>query len=191
MSQPPEDHLKALWQGQETETPTMTAVAIRALARNYVDNARGRIWLGVGLAAFELVGFGRMAWLARNEVVRAGYLVILAGVLWLTWRIVRRRPLPVPTTEASALTLIEFHRAQLERQQSGFSWVVVSAAPIFVGIAITMVGLHQVRPNLSWRNIAPTVILSIAWFVASFVIQRRQARRLAEQIAEMDDLAGR
>jgi hypothetical protein len=191
MSQPPDDRLKALWQGQDTETETMTAMAIRALARNYADNARGKMWLGVSLAAFEFVVFGRLAWLARNEVLRAGYLLLLAGLLWFTWRIVSRRPLPVPATEASALTLIEFHRAQLERQRTGFGWMVVTAAPMFVGIVIAMVGLHQDRPTMNWRNFAPTVILSVAWFVAAYFLQRRQGRRLAAQIAEMDDLAGR
>lgn len=58
MTQPTEDHLKALWRGQESETPAMTVIAVRALARNYADNIRGRIWLGVVLASIEVLVFG-------------------------------------------------------------------------------------------------------------------------------------
>ena len=59
MSQPPDDRLKALWQGQDTETPEMTAIAIRALARNYGDNLRGRIWIGVTFGSVFAVSYVR------------------------------------------------------------------------------------------------------------------------------------
>ncbi len=36
----------------------MTVIAVRALARNYADNIRGRIWLGVVLASIEVLVFG-------------------------------------------------------------------------------------------------------------------------------------
>ena len=45
MSQPPDDHLKALWQGQETETPVMTLQAVRALARNHSNHQRQEVRL--------------------------------------------------------------------------------------------------------------------------------------------------
>jgi len=191
MTQPPDDHLKALWQGQDSETPTMTAMAIRALARNYGDNLRGRIWLGVGVAAIEVVVFVSYAWRAQNEILRTGWLIMLAGIGWMTWRIVGKRPARLPPPEASAATLIEFHRAELERQRTNFTWVTVSAAPIFVGMVVALVGMQKARPNMSLANVAPVAALAVAWWFAAVVMQRRQARRLAEQIAEMDELARR
>ena len=64
MTQPPDDDLKALWQSQQTETPTMTVKAIRALARNYGDHVRGRYILGVGVVVFEAILFTIYAWRA-------------------------------------------------------------------------------------------------------------------------------
>jgi len=188
MTQPPEDHLKTLWQGQETEIPTMTAMALRALARNYGDDIRGRIWIGLSIAALEVVAFGVFAWRAPNDVARAGYLVILAGVAWMTWRIVGKRPGRLPPAAASATALIDFHRAELERQRTGFGWMTATAAPIFVGVLVATVGLRQARPDMSLANLAPLAVLVIAWWIAAFVIQRRQSKRLAERIAEMDEL---
>jgi len=188
MSQPPDDDLKALWQGQETETLTMTAMAIRALARNYGDNIRGRIWLGLSLAALEALGLGAYAWRAPNDLMRTGYLIMLAGVGWMTWRIVSKWPSRLPPTEASVAALIEFHRAEIERQGSSRAWLVVTVTPVFVGMFVVLLGTHKARPNMNLVNIAPVLVLIVAWWFAAVVLQRRQAKRRAEQIAEMDDL---
>ncbi len=188
MSQPPDDHLKALWQGQETETPAMTVKAIRVLARNYGDNIRGRIWLGLPIAALEIVVFGLYAWRAPNEILRAGWLITLAGVGWMIWRILGKWPGRLPPTEASVQALIAFHRAELERQRTSLGWMTVTAAPILVGGLVALVGMQKARPNTSVANAIPVIVLFGVWWFAAVVLRRRQARRIAEQIAEMDDL---
>lgn len=191
MSQPPDDHLKALWQGQDTEASAMTTVAVRALARNYGDNIRGKIGIGLTIAGFEVLLFGMYALRAPNNVLRAGWLIMLAGIGWMTWRIVSKWPSRLPPAEASAQALIEFHRSQLERQRTGFTWLTLTAAPIFVGAFVALVGMQMARPNMSVANAAPVLVLIAAWWFAATVLQRRQAKRLAEQIAEMDELAGK
>jgi hypothetical protein len=188
MSQPPDDHLKALWQGQEKENPTMTATAIRALARNYGDNLRGRIWLGMSIAAVEALVFGIYAWRAPNDLLRAGYLIVLVGVGWMVWRILTKRPGRLPPPEASTTALIDFHRAELERQKPSFGWLTVTVAPVFVGMFVSLLGMQKARPNMALANFAPVLLMIVAWWFAAFVMQRRQAKRLAEQIAEMDQL---
>jgi hypothetical protein len=191
MTQPPEEQLKALWQGQETETPKMTATAIRALARNYGDNLRGRIWLAFTFGVFEVLLFGVQAWRAPNDFMRAGDLIMMAGGVWMIWRIVAKRPRRLPPPDASTTTLIEFHRAELERQPTNASWITVTVAPIFAGMAVVLVGMQKARPNMSLANIAPVLVLIAIWCIWVFILHKRQVRRRAEQIAEMDDLAGR
>ena len=188
MSQPPDDHLKALWQGQDTESEKMTATAIRALARNYGDTLRGRIWLGFTFGIFEVLLFGVQAWRAPNGFIRAGDMILMAGGLWMIWRIVGSRPGRLPPPEASVATLIEFHRAELMRQPTGVSWAVVTVAPVFLGMAVVLVGLQRARPTASLANFAPVIALIVVWCIWAFVLQRRQAKRRAEQIAEMDEL---
>jgi hypothetical protein len=189
VTQPPDDHMKALWQGQETETPTMTVKAIRALARNYGEGVRGGVLLGLTIVAFEAVVFGLQAWRAPNEVARAGDLIVLAGLVWFTWRIMRRWPTRLPETQASAQALVAFHRVQLERQQTRYANMMITVAPMIVGLLVLVYGLRLQAPQAPLARFAPFFILLCAWFVAAWFIQRRQARRLREQIAEMDDLA--
>jgi hypothetical protein len=191
MTQPPEDQLKALWQGQDTETPTMTAMAIRALARNYGDHLRSRTWFGLGLVAFVVLIYGAYLKRAPNEIARAGDVIILAGLTWMAWRMLRRRPTRFLPPEASTTALIEFHRAELMRQRTSYGRILVTAAPLFFGAAMVVVGLQTSQPHASWTRTAPFFLLMALWFVLAYFVQRRQARRLAEQIAEMDDLAAR
>jgi hypothetical protein len=191
MSQPPDDHLKALWKGQKTESPTMTVMAIRALARNYGDQVRGGIWLGFSLVALETVVFSFYAWRAPNAIALAGDLLVLAGLAWFTFRILRRRPGRLPPADVSVVALIEFHRAELERQKMSFSNMVASVGPMLTGTVVLVVGLHNAHPAKGWIQTAPFFVLLVGWFVLAFILQRRQAGRLAEQIAEMDELAGR
>ncbi|HLZ76703.1 hypothetical protein [Phenylobacterium sp.] len=188
MTQSPDDHLKALWQGQEKETPTMTAIAVRALARNYVENMRGRIWLAFTFGVFEVLLFGLQAWRAPNGFMRAGDVIMMAGGVWMIWRIIAKRPGRLPPPEASIATLIDFHRAELERQPTNASWMAVTAAPIFAGMLVVVVGMQKARPNMSLANVAPFLSLIIVWWIWAFVLQKRQAKRRAEQIAEMDQL---
>ncbi len=120
--------------------------------------------------------------------MRIGYLITLGSVGWMTWRIVSKWPSRLPPPETSAAALIEFHRAELVRQQTGPAWITVTAAPIFAGMVVVMVGFQRARPNMFLANVAPLIVLCVAWWVAAFILQRRQVQRLAEQIAEMDAL---
>jgi hypothetical protein len=190
MSQPPDDHLKALWQGQEKETPDMTATAVRALARNYGDTIRGRMWLGLFLAALEVVGLGFAIWRAPNGLMRAGWVIVLAGLGWLVWRIVSKWPERLPPAATSTEALVDFHRSALERQKASFTSLTLSVAPIFVGMLVCLLGMQKARPHATLANFAPVLAMVAAWWLYAFVLQRRQAKKLAAQIAEMDQLRG-
>ena len=186
MSQPPDDHLKALWKGQETEHPTMTTQAIRALARNHGTHVRDRFAMGLVLIAVEAAFFGVMALRARNAWILGGDVAVLAGLVWMTWRLGRKLPGRLPGASASASALIDFHRAELERQQTNYRWLLLSAGPIIAGLLVMVYGFHVLRPQAGLTRFAPFFILLVSWFVAGWFIQRRQARRLRAQIDELD-----
>ena len=188
MTQPPDDHLKALWQGQERESSPMTLQAVRALARNHGAHVRDRFLMGAILIAMEAVVFGLMAWKAPNDVARAGDLVVLFGLAWMIWRVRAKLPSRVPDTAASLETLLDFQRAELQRQRMSYGDVMLNAGPMIVGLLILVYGLRLARPDADPRNFAPFFVLMAAWFVGAWLMQRRHARRLQEQIDEIDSL---
>jgi hypothetical protein len=190
MSQPPDDNLKALWRGQETETTTMTVEAIRALARNHGAHVRDKFLMGAVLVAIEALFFGVMAWRAPNNVARVGDVMVLAGLAWMIWRLQARLPGSLPAAGASAETLIDFHRAELQRQGRGYGDLMLIAGPMILGLLVLIYGMALTRPEAGLRNVGPILVLLGVWFVAAWFVQRRQARGLQDQIEELDRMRG-
>ena len=186
MTHRPDDHLKALWQDQETETPTMTAQAVRALARNYGSDLRDRFLMMGIVVVVEVAAFGAMAWKAPNNMARLGDALVLFGLAFLVWRSLKRWPERLPDAGTSVGTLVEFHRAQLERQRTTYGDMLVTVAPVFLGLVVTLYGFHLARPHADPRNFAPFFVLSGLWFLSAWFMQRRQARRIQSQIDEID-----
>ena len=86
MTQPPEDQLKALWQGQETETKPMSVEAIRARAGAYRSRMRRYYLVASMIWAAETLFFAYAAWTARNDTIRTGDLLMIPALGWMIWR---------------------------------------------------------------------------------------------------------
>jgi hypothetical protein len=190
MSQPPDDHLKALWQGQETETPTMTAQAVRMLVRDYGSETRARLMMVAAVAAVMAVPIAWTAWRAPNNGIRVGEMLDLIGIGWLLWRLRGRWPRRMPDAEASVSAVIDFHLAQLRRQRVGYGDTLVNIGPLIVGTATLFYGMHLVRPHAGLEKFGPFFGLIAIWAVLTWAMQRRNARRLNARIEEIDALRG-
>jgi hypothetical protein len=185
VTQPPDHHLKALWQGQETETPTMTAQAVRALARNYSSNLRDSLMLVAGIAIIMTIPILWTAWKAPNNGIRVGELLVLAGVAWIFWRVRGRWPRRMPEPDASVDALIDFHLAQLTRQRVSYGDTLVNIGPMLAAIATLFYGIHSARPQAGLEKYWPFFGMVAVWAVMAWALQRRGIRRLQEQIDEI------
>ena len=190
MSQPPDDHLKALWQGQDTETPTMTAQAVRMLVNDYQTTARRNLYIGLGFCVLCAGFFVLCARIAPNGLVRIGDLILLAwtpGMAWILWR---RQPERAPGGETSTLGLIDFHRAQVAREawdlRSSAALVVVML-PIFAGMAVILAGVWPKTPRM-YVQLLPLMTLLAIWLVIYVLQLRRQNRRVQDRLREIDAL---
>ena len=119
MTQPPEDNIKALWQGQKTETKPMSVDAIRARAARFNNLRRGVFLLGVALMLVEIGVFGRFALTLPlpGTAPRVGLLVILVGLGWSDrafHTLLAPKRLP-RRDEASGESILEYHRTELQR----------------------------------------------------------------------------
>jgi hypothetical protein len=190
MTQPPEDPLKTLWKGQETETRAMSVEAIRARAAAYQTRIRGRYVAMALMLVGETVAFAWFAWTARNAIIRTGDLLFIAAVAWMAWRIRKRWPSEFPGNLASARALVDFHRAELQRQRFRFGSVMISLVPLLVAFAVILMGMGTQEVHPTWAHWWPIVALTALWVVALVWVVRRQQRRWQRELDELDDPGG-
>jgi hypothetical protein len=190
MSQPPDDHLKALWQGQETETPTMTALAVRMLVNDYQAASRRKVLVALGISVASAAFFAWCARVAPNPTVRIGDLIMLAWTPAMAWIIWRRRPTGAPGGETSTLGLIDFHRAQVAREAPDLRLMAALLLPMFTGMVVIGAGVWASARGMHFLPFIPPSILLAIWVVVYVLLLRRQARRVRDRLREIDALRG-
>ena len=163
MSQPPEDQLKALWQGQQTEQVPMSVEAIRARAGAHHDRLRRFYLLASAIWAGETVFFAVAAWTARNDTIRLGDLIMIPALGWMIWRSRDRWPSALPDDRASAAVLIDFHRRELLRQRFRLSAMAITLAPTLLAMAVMGVGMHSPEDPETLAEWAPLIALTALW----------------------------
>ena len=188
MSQPPDDHLKALWKGQETETTPMSVDAIRTRAAHFTARRRATYFFGFALMLAEIVVFGRYALILPGVGVRAGMLAILVGLGWMIALLTVRRPGRLPDPKASGVDILEFHRTELQRARTTFGDLLVMAGPVLAGllIFITAAIFSGGQLGRGLTNAAPVLGLIGVWLVTAWWFARRQEGRRWRQLAEID-----
>lgn len=191
MSQTPDDHLKVLWQDQEPESPTMTVQAIRMLVKDHEARQRHFLLFGLCTAVFATTVWIWCAWTAPTPMVRAGDLVMLGWTPVMLWMLYRRRPGRAPGPDVSTQGLIEFYRAEIVRQAPDLRLIGLSMAPLVVGMILIgseVIKKLLLKPDLGLQAL-PLVILLGVWVF--FILQiRRQKRRVAERLRDIDALRG-
>jgi hypothetical protein len=187
MTQPPDDHLKVLWQGQETETKPMSVEAIRARARRYNNLRRGVFAFGVTLALVEIGVFGRFALTLPlpGATPRVGLLIVLVGLGWMIARISLLAPRRFPDARASGENILEFHLTELHRARATFGGQLVMAGPALLGLVIFVVGVMIGRPRVA-LYCAPFLVLIGLWFVGAWWMVRRGERARLNKLAEIE-----
>ena len=186
MSRPPDEHLKALWQGQETEARTMSVDAIRARAARYAIRRRWVYLFGFALMLAEVVVFGRYALIISNTGARVGLLVILVGLGWMIARFSLLAPRKLPGASASGASILEFHRTELQRHRETFGDLLVMVGPVLLGIVMFGIAAMTTGPRHSLMQGAPLFGLLALWLVAAWWIARRSERRRQRRLAEIE-----
>lgn len=196
MSLSPEQPLKALWQEQETENPTMTVQAIRILVSDFQRTARLRASLSVGVSLLSAVFFVWCTTVAPNDIVRIGYLLMLAGAAvgaLLVWTKQTRR---TPGIATSTMGLIDFYRAQVAREAPDIRLIAAVTLPTAVGMVVIFAGLWPkiIAENPAglkiFLNFMPILLLLAVWIYCFILGLRRQQRSVTERLRDIDAMRG-
>lgn len=186
MTQPPDNDLKALWQGQPTEIKPMSVNAIRQRAARYTVRVRWGYGLGLALMVAEMLIFGRYALVAPNIYARASLLVILVGLGWMLARFTLSWPRKFPAAKASGETILDFHRSELQRRRVTFANLLVTVGPTLLGGILFAAAGAMTHPNPNRLAWALPIALMVLWLVAAWRLARRQEQKRLRQIAEID-----
>jgi hypothetical protein len=186
MTERPEDNLQALWQGQQSEAKPMTVAAIRGRAARYTLVKRGSYLFAFALIALEVVMFSHYVLTIHKPLVQAGMLVVLIGLGWLTAIYSLGWPRRMPGSGASATSLLEFHRNELQRQKVGFGTLMYMSGPLLAGVVLSAVGGMLSAPHVRLVQAAPVFVLLGAWVVAAWFLSRRAERIRREKLAELE-----
>ncbi|MBY9066167.1 hypothetical protein K1X12_04605 [Hyphomonas sp. WL0036] len=134
------DPLRALWAGQATPEFAMTPEALRQKAGGFQRTIRLRNITEYAAAIFVVGVFGWMAFLIPEPVVKLGCALIVAGTLYVCWKLYHVASAAGRKQLDAALSLTAFHRAELTRQRDALAtvwrWYLLPFVPgvlVFLG----------------------------------------------------------
>ena len=179
---------KRLWQAQPKEGPEMGLEQVRARLRAYKARVlRSRVVIVV----VALAAIGVMAAVATQPLqpgAMVGDALLLGGivgVMVLGWR----RLSPKPPGDDDAAACVAFLRARLleRRRWAHRGWAGLLAL-LLPGIAVRYATLAQEAGALWLSRMALLVGLFLLWLVVMLLTQRRAARLVDREVAELDRL---
>jgi hypothetical protein len=186
------DDPRNLWQSQEGEEMTISVDELRAKAAKFQSRIRWRNWREQAACLFVIVAFGAGFLKMPQIVPRISCALIVVGAIYIAWHIRRwGAPQSLPADMGRA-NCAGFYRGELARQRdllrSVWKWYL---GPMIPGLGLFVVyGIWIAPPGRRWFPVVYAVATA-AFFWAIGWLNRRAARQLESQIAELDrELSG-
>ncbi|HEY2069259.1 MAG TPA: hypothetical protein VGG48_06870 [Rhizomicrobium sp.] len=183
----PDGSIKAVWQTQKTEMETMTLEIIRDKLAGMQTKFRRSLFIGAATAATGLLAVG-LEWHALPDpLTRLGFALMAAGWLVFLYLIYRRTTARFETeyTATSTGFLRELLSDALRMARGGWVLLTLPFAPGVIVLLTVLAGRH---PGANWTQYLPIAVLFAVWLIVMPILQRRSARRIEREIAELDAL---
>jgi hypothetical protein len=187
------DPLQSLWKSQKQEDFSMSLADIHARAERFQTRIRVRNWIEYAAAAFVIAAFGYFALTMPDWLVRAGAALIMAGALYVAWKL---NAIARAGAKDDAASWADFHRAELVRQRdalrSVWRWYLGPFVPGMVvflaGVAFAPDAAAPLAAKAGVFALGIAVIGAIFWLVAQLNV--RAAAALDKEIAALDRARG-
>lgn len=183
-----DDRLPSLWRhGGTALTPLPLAeVKSRAAAFNSAIGRRNR--REYIATAFVTLIFGLYALILPGTLLKVGSLLVIAGGFVMAWQLSRRTSRPDPAAEAADIRA--YYRTQLATEARMLASIGLwYLGPLIPGLAVFIAGLAVTSGFGSALGLAAFVAVPAFVFLGIWLLNRRAAAMLREQIARIDAAA--
>ena len=190
----PEDHARNQWQTEE-EVQLPDIETLRARTRKFHRQIARRNALEYLAGAFLIAAFGGMLVLLPLWPFQLAAGVSLAGVCYVMWQLHARASYrKLDERMLGAQSLVDHRRGELVRQRDAlagiFGWYL---APLLPGLLLFYGAPFLMVPMADWQmpplRIVAFLLGTLALFAAIWVANQVAARRLQDQIDELDALS--
>lgn len=120
---PDNDPIRALWRGQAADGYVMPVDEVRRRAGAFQSRIRTRNMTEYAASIFVLIAFGGIALTVPDWGVRAGAALIMAGTLYVVWKLHTMARAAGAGEIDAALSLTEFYKSELLRQRAALATV--------------------------------------------------------------------
>lgn len=182
----PPDDLQALWREQPSGQTLLTIEEVRRLAASFQRRVHRRNLFEYTGGALGIAGHIVIAIVIRNPLVRAGSLLVIAGLIYVCYQVHRRASSPRAPADLAPRPGIGFLTSQLERQRdalrSVWSWYVLPPIP---GLLLVLVAGAKSTAH-AIINVTGLVVLSagVVW------ANQHAAKGLQRQIERLASIKG-
>ena len=180
------DRLQSLWQGQPGESGPMSVDQLRRRSRRLTRIVGLRNLLEYVTGAFLVIALGRMAWAAPFPLIRAGFVLSVAAVIFVLYHLYRHGSARAVPADMGLRSCLQFHRGELERQRDllrgVWYWYL---SPLMPGLILVYLRAILAHPEHAWRaalGLAGTLVLY--WFIGD--ANRHAAKRLQARIDALE-----
>lgn len=179
--------IRRLWDSQADDLPDLLLDTVQTRSRLLERRVHRR---NIGEYAAALVVFAfvlRRIWTAPNGVLAAGGAVLLAGIAYVTYRIHSFSSARTMPSDLATRSCVEFHRAELERQQdllqNIWTWYLL---PFWPGMGLILIGATMERPD-RWPFALGAAVLAVLMAFQLAWMNKRSARTLQEMIDRLKE----
>jgi hypothetical protein len=182
--------LQKTWQEQPEEAKKVSMDEIQRRARKLDTEMRWKTRAGTALGIFLCPCFAWTAARTPATIPRIGWAVLSLWSLYSIWLAYKWVWSGRSAADDTSAVSIDYYRSQLERQidygrhiwrRSGLTWC-------FVGLAL-VIEKALINPRLL-KNAIPLFVILAIWFVAFFVLKKRNAEKLKREIDDLNALSG-
>lgn len=170
----------------------MSLAEIHTHAEKFQSRIRVRNWTEYVAAASVVLVFGWMAVTIPMPIVKAGSVLIVLGAAYVCWKLYELGRAATKSEMNQAASLVDFHRAELQRQRAALStvwrWYL---APFVPGMLVFLAGV-AFAPELDAPLAAKFATFAVgigfvgAVFAAIAWLNAKAVQRLDKEIAALD-----